>query len=1805
MDTGTRVCYNIRKNLRRIYMKIMRSLSVLVLLMGIAMALLSSCGGNNAGNDNLPKGDYIYAPGSDITVVSNVSTELAVELASSISTKIKASVPVVTDAAQTADHEILLGKTNRPLSEKAYRALERLRDENGDQVGYVIYSDGYSIAIAYDLDIFNLRVAESRAIQYFVDKYVNSNETLKIASGRIASLVFDPILYQEEIEDALQIEKWAEFEEELSEITDNAKEIIEAYKFYYSEVCTDKVVYWLADLYDKDLGGFYFSNSGRDNEGFLPDIESTSQAVGFYKSTGMILHDADFPDWFVEEVVRFTKSLQDPDGYFYHPQWDRETLAANTQRMGRDLNSSEGLLVRFGALPTYDTPNGMKGDGILADGTPVDGVSPTSYAALTERLAGGSVVSAVSKVVPTAAITGFEMLESMDAFETYLDELAARNKLSPIDSKYRSFYQIANELCTVASQVIAKDEENGNKAYAETLISWLTEHQNKETGLYEEGLDFDNTNAYYKAINVYNTLGYPVTLADKAIESTVQILMDAKDFDNILNTFNIWGSLNQTMKNLEKYAKTPEAIATHNAAKKTLLELAPVAVRATAEAQLLFRLPDGSFSQLIGSNVPVSQMMPVAVPNTNEGNVNATTLTIGGILSSMLETMGIKWLAPTCFTEADGMRCFLRMSKLGTIIKKDASLNVEYINFDDEEVGSTPVDGITANLDGGSFTVVEAPRPGEKDNRAAMFDTALKYESLAVPTVGVTPSSTCYVFESDFCVPEDTPDGEIQVLMQNALYMTTINKVNGEVRVWESSSRKPAVAKKTELDAVVKPGEWFNLKMEFYPGDMNTVRAKIYFNGKLVAVTDNYFDDTGAKLSGDIEPRDYYEFVNIIAVSTCDMTILVDNVAAYGTSKVYEIEHGVNINIDAPAKESKPHTFDDGVIPDEFTVADNSGSVSFESFNGGDALSLTGGGKGTELKSQFCVSLPINCVASGSRMRTAVFESDVFVSSSEDVGTKLRIHILENDSERESVVSFDLVVENGDRGKVVRIVPSSDGTPSTPINGIILPTGESFKLRLEYYEHEFATLIYVDGTLLAMSKDTSGTASRSSANLLELTSAKDAGGTILLDNLKFEKDEIDFITSVTPEEESVVRDFTSLDSSTSLSGGAVIDGGTVKMENDGAKINAELTDRGVVALASRVTADILLSGRSDGTYRFAFNTADGTPVIVVDAVIKGSTVSIREYYAGGAGTTLSKTVVNGNRFTLTVKYFFSDRMAEIFIGDTHVATNTLTYLYNDDELEISNATVTKIDGTGLVHIDNLIAENTLDFALGTVAANGVMAPVNDNDFEDSYYGNPAAGAKYEPLSVGAQLGVKGLEIGKEGGEPIYSKFLSIRTFPGGNDDLRFTLTPENMTSDVKAAVFETDIYFDCDESQANSAVELYFFANDGKTMAWYSSFTFNRNGGNITVSDYNSVVGASVSGDKLSNEGKIFKLHLEYVTTSKGIAVNMFVDGEYVCSSTNMHKSLLSPMAPGDIGGLRIYTANASSGYILLDNVELYQSSTVTDTGVQEEPDNPEGEPKYHYDFTGKDWKFIQPANGFMAHSKLTGGEEAKTLRTYAMYAFEKTSDSGYGSVFRMAHQQDDYNFAMLAHFPVQEIDENANCLVFEFDMKLSSGVGCYSDAEMARKLYSAMIFSWNGAELTTVHGKTVSASDVNSLFKRNMNLYDADGLFDTKTIETSSGTNQTCNIGGDTLRFDGVSNSEYDIAKGKWHKISFEIYTDVNKVVYYLDGVRIYEADYSGTLDITAVKTNSIQFEPRFRDVDVMFDNVLSAKVVKTYSAQ
>ena len=64
-------------------------------------------------------------------------------------------------------------------------------------------------------------------------------------------------------------------------------EAVSALKNLYA-MCDENLYMWLASLWCPDVGGFYYSNSGRDTEGYLPDIETTKQVLGIISSTGMV-----------------------------------------------------------------------------------------------------------------------------------------------------------------------------------------------------------------------------------------------------------------------------------------------------------------------------------------------------------------------------------------------------------------------------------------------------------------------------------------------------------------------------------------------------------------------------------------------------------------------------------------------------------------------------------------------------------------------------------------------------------------------------------------------------------------------------------------------------------------------------------------------------------------------------------------------------------------------------------------------------------------------------------------------------------------------------------------------------------------------------------------------------------------------------------------------------------------------------------------------------------------------------------------------------------------------------------------------------------------------------------------------------------------------------------------------------------------------------------------------------------------------------------------------------------------------------
>ena len=176
---------------------------------------------------------------------------------------------------------------------------------------------------------------------------------------------------------------------------------------------------WIASLWEPEIGGFYYATSARVTDGYLPDSESTTQSLGLLKTLGMVKEESSVPEGMKKKLGEFAKKLQDPDGYFYHPQW-KELMLSNPERYssrrGRDLGQCVWLVRRIAGMET---------------------TYPTAY----ENIKGFAKDEGENE---KARIP--EHLRSKEAFIKYLDELDI-NKNSYPNSNQSPIHYEPEEIC--------------------------------------------------------------------------------------------------------------------------------------------------------------------------------------------------------------------------------------------------------------------------------------------------------------------------------------------------------------------------------------------------------------------------------------------------------------------------------------------------------------------------------------------------------------------------------------------------------------------------------------------------------------------------------------------------------------------------------------------------------------------------------------------------------------------------------------------------------------------------------------------------------------------------------------------------------------------------------------------------------------------------------------------------------------------------------------------------------------------------------------------------------------------------------------------------------------------------------------------------------------------------------------------------------------------------------------------------------------------------------------------------------------
>ena len=388
----------------------------------------------------------------------------------------------------------------------------------------------------------------------------------------------------------------------------------------YKMFTTDMLI-WFAGLWDPEIGAFYYSNSARDHEGFLPDLESTAQAVGYISTMCGLSEDVNdsdtaitkWPERYQKKICNFAYNLQDEDGYFYHPQWGKDI---SETRRGRDGGWAWRMIEPLGVECKYVRPSKRPSQKVT--------VAPT---------------------VPA-------YLHSPEAFIEWLESRNIRE----------NSYSFGNLINATGAQIITRGPE-----YVKILVDYLNRMQIPENGLWEPQVNYASVNGLMKLGLSYPGFGATLPYPDKSFESARQAVISDEEITFACQFYNAWASVQACLKSMELSGDEEKA----EKYRARLREVAPEMIRITGEKIALTAVGDGSFAYYTaasGLTCPRSQGALVALKGVREGDVNGNGCSTRAPLRYMFSAFGVDM--PPFFTEEDAEFLFELMDARVPVKKK-------------------------------------------------------------------------------------------------------------------------------------------------------------------------------------------------------------------------------------------------------------------------------------------------------------------------------------------------------------------------------------------------------------------------------------------------------------------------------------------------------------------------------------------------------------------------------------------------------------------------------------------------------------------------------------------------------------------------------------------------------------------------------------------------------------------------------------------------------------------------------------------------------------------------------------------------------------------------------------------------------------------------------------------------------------------------------------------------------------------------------------------------------------------------------
>lgn len=1065
-----------------------RKILFLALLAALLVALTSCNIDSGTGDSSDPSG-AIY--GTDVTtyvVRANADTDTEyISIINSLRTALEAKLgtapALVDDLYQKCEHEIVLGDTSRQISKDAMARLESFikrearssEDEEAalaDLMGYTVYSDGSSVAIVWTDDLI-----KKDAINYFIDNYMNGT-SLSLKNGYSKTTAVSYQAYLEEWDEQLTDEAWAALSAELADVS-NGEEIVAAMKKLYA-LYTDDMVMWLANLYDPDIGGWYNSNSARDNEGFLPDIGSTWGALSFMASTGMVDNwQTAMPDWLKEQVGAFILSCQDEDGYFYHTQWGK---GITSDKREEHLKAAKSMLSACGLEPKYPYP-----------GT----VNVTPAVALTSSLSASGKTMLVSSVVEANA--SLEQYESAESYRAWLD-----GWYEDIEIGKKTFYALGDELQSQVNNIEIYSEKLGKDLFKITT-DFLASHQ-KENGLWDDKGTYTDTNALHKITDVYNAAKTEIPNADKIMETAMKTLAWDTPLAASVDLYNAWSCIPYVIENLRNYATGDESVreAKITAVIAEVREAAPATILSAFEKIAVFRKDDGSFSYGPKYSNDGGSGSPMAIPNTVEGDINGNAICMTSLVHCIYPALGLETFVPI-FTYADYLRFIDALESLGSIEKNPISGESVIIDFQECRVGDDPPTELNASNNYGQLLIAEEPDvivdEEGNTNKYLEYTSGIglvapqNHPAFDINTNKLSLSSNYAVIEMDLDYVSGLGSvGNSLILYgtNNIIMQLNISTNSGVIKISNNSDAGNVLA-------VIPFGEMFTLRIEYF---WNEGYAAVYVNDKLTGVTEKYYNTTTK-----VGEHNEFAYLHFGASRAQEGVVRIDNIRVENRAKI-----GVSTKPDFNGKETGSSvTFEsDDIYPEGELIYIDYGDIQLKEYGNFipgtmEIVKAEGGNKylsitNTPTATQSLQIYPYT--EEGVTADTTVMEMKLNADC-ETAGRDFLTFYWRRKGTSNNIISTALQVAAGSDGN--RYILVKDATLKDAVSWPTdIKVGEDFVLRVEYYWSVGAIKIFVNEECIASTESPSTLIADKGVERVFIYNQGGLSSTVNLDYVTFE-----------------------------------------------------------------------------------------------------------------------------------------------------------------------------------------------------------------------------------------------------------------------------------------------------------------------------------------------------------------------------------------------------------------------------------------------------------------------------------------------------------------------------------------------------------------------------------------------------------------------------------------------------------------------------------------------------------------------------